>query len=413
MLERAKGTRDLNQEDALAKEKIVNAIKECFKLYGFYPIETSSLERYETLTAKYAGGQEIVKEIFRLTDQGNRELALRYDLTVPLARYIAGNPNVKMPFKRYQIGNVYRDGPIKASRYREFTQADADIVGSKSMLADAECINLAFDVFKKLGIKAVVKVNNRKLMDAILNYLNIKNKEDAIIAIDKLEKIGSHEVKKELKMKGLDDEQVKSLMKMIGISGNNNSRIKTIRKAIGDNEGIREIEELTRYVKSNNLIVDFSLARGLAYYTGNVFEAFSPGMNASIAAGGRYDNMIAGFIENNQQYPSVGIAFGVDVLLDIMKKDGKKTDCMVYIIPIGTEKKSYDIVKMLRNAGVNSEMDVIGRGISKNLDYANLLGIPYVLFVGKQELAKKKVKLRDMKTGKERMMTVKQVIDAV
>ena len=411
MVEMAKGTRDLNPGEALTKEYIINNIREVFKLYGFYPIENPVLERYETIASKYAGGSEILKETFKLLDQGGRELALRYDLTVPLARYIALNPNVKLPFKRYQIGQVYRDGPVKAGRYREFTQADADVVGSSSIIADAECVKLALDVLDRLKIKAEIRVNNRTLIDSILGYLGIDNKKEVIIAIDKLEKIGVDEVKKELKEKGLNEDKIKKLFSIITAKGNNKEILSKAKKMLGENNGVKEIEMLLGYVKDKRVNITLSLARGLEYYTGNVFEAFSPAINSSIAAGGRYDNMIGAFVGGKQQYPTVGISFGVDILYDIINKDGKKTDTKVFIIPINTEKKCLEIVKKLRDAGINSELDIMSRGVSKNLDYANQLGIKYVVFAGKKELSKKKVKLRDMQTGKERLLTIKRLID--
>lgn len=411
MVEMAKGTRDLNPDEALTKEYIINNIREVFKLYGFYPIENPSMERYETIASKYAGGSEILKETFKLLDQGGRELALRYDMTVPLARYIALNPNVKLPFKRYQIGQVYRDGPIKTGRYREFTQADADIVGSSNIIADAECVKLALDVFSRLKIKAEIKVNNRTLIDSILGYLGIDNKKEVIIAIDKLEKIGEDEVKKELKAKGLNDDKIKKLFSIITAKGSNKEIISKAKKMLGENVGVKEIEMLLGYVKDKRVKVRLSLARGLDYYTGNIFEAFSPAINSSIAAGGRYDNMIGSFVGGNQKYPTVGISFGVDILLDILNKEGKKTDTKVFIIPFNTEKKCLDIVKKLRDAGINSELDIMNRGVSKNLDYANQLGIRYVIFAGKKELSKSKLKLRDMQTGKESLISLKKVID--
>ncbi len=411
MVEMAKGTRDLNPGETLTKEYIVNNIREVFKLYGFYPTENPVLERYETIASKYAGGSEILKETFKLIDQGGRELALRYDMTVPLARYIALNPNVKLPFKRYQIGQVYRDGPVKTGRYREFTQADADVVGSSSIIADAECVKLALDIFDRLKIKAEIRINNRTLIDSILGYLGIDNKKEVIIAIDKLEKIGVDDVKKELKGRGLNDDKLKKLFSIITAKGSNKEMLSKAKKMLGENNGVKEIEMLLGYVRDKRVKITLSLARGLEYYTGNVFEAFSPAIDSSIAAGGRYDNMIGAFVGGKQQYTAVGISFGVDILYDIIKKDGKKTDTKIFIIPINTEKKCLEIVKKLRAAGINSELDIMSRGVSKNLDYANQLGIKYVIFAGKKELSKNKVKLRDMETGRERLLTVKRLVD--
>lgn len=189
-IERAKGTRDLLPEDEILRNEIIDTLKKTFENYGFSPIETPIIERYETLTSKYAGGSEIVKEMFKLKDQGDRDLGLRYDLTVPLARVIVMNPQQKMPFKRYEIGEVFRDGPIKLGRYRQFTQCDADVVGNKNMMADVECIKLAREVFSRLNMKVTIEVNNRKILDSLLDYLKIPNekREATMIAIDKIKK---------------------------------------------------------------------------------------------------------------------------------------------------------------------------------------------------------------------------------
>src|SRR3989344_2904730 len=191
-LQLPKGTRDLKPEEAIVRNKIVSALKEVFELYGYNPLETPAFERFDILASKYAGGDEILKETFKLKDQGNRELGLRYDLTVPLARYVGTNPNIKLPFKRYQIGEVFRDGPVASARYRQFLQCDVDVVGSSSIAAEAELINLIYTAFSKLGIEVVIKFNSRKLLNDILDYIGIeKSKQElAILSIDKMEKLG-------------------------------------------------------------------------------------------------------------------------------------------------------------------------------------------------------------------------------
>ena len=203
-IQTAKGVKDVNVEEKIQINKIIKIITETCEKYGFNPLQTTTLERYETLAAKYAGGAEILKETFKLKDQGKRNLGLRYDLTVPLARYIAMNPNLKMPFKRYELGQVFRDGPIKTGRYREFTQLDADTIGSSNMLADAELLAIASEVFSRLNLKFIIRINNRKILDEILDYYNIQKdkRENMILSIDKLDKIKVSGVKKELQDKG-------------------------------------------------------------------------------------------------------------------------------------------------------------------------------------------------------------------
>ncbi len=207
----AKGARDFLPEEAIARQEITGMLKAIFEKYGYSPLETPAIERKDVLSAKFAGGAEIMKEMFKVEDQGGRELALRYDLTVPLAKVVGMNPNLTKPFKRYQIQPVWRDGPIKLGRYREFLQCDADVVGTKSMLADAEILAIASEFFTKLGLKFVIRVNSRKLMNGMLDYAGIhENKMDAILAIDKLEKFGAAAVKKEMEEKGFAAKAVES-----------------------------------------------------------------------------------------------------------------------------------------------------------------------------------------------------------
>ncbi len=412
--ERAKGTRDFLPEEDIIREEIVGVLKKTFENYGFSPIETPIIEKYETLASKYSGGSEILKETFKLKDQGGRELGLRYDLTVPLARVMVMNPQLKMPFKGYQIGEVFRDGPIKLGRYRQFTQCDADIIGNKSMLADAECIKLIQEVFERLKIKITIEVNNRKILNSLLEYLKIPNekREAVIITIDKIKKVGISEVKNELNNIGISEEKTKELTKMFATKGSNKSKIAAIKKLV-DGEGIMEIEQVFNNINDNNVEFNVALARGLSYYTGTVFEVFAKNkeVNVAIAGGGRYDKMIGYFLEGKREVPAVGISFGIDPIIDILKgKQKKKTVTKVYVIPINTTKKAMETLDELRKEGINADIDMMEKGVSKNLDYANTLNIPYVIFIGEKELKKKKIKIRDMKTGKEKLLTIKDTI---
>jgi histidyl-tRNA synthetase len=413
-IETPKGVRDFPPEQKILRQKIADNLRSIFEVYGFQPLETPILELYETLASKYAGGSEILKETYKLTDQGERKLALRYDLTVPLARFVAMNPQLKMPFKRYQIGPVFRDGPIKVGRYREFYQCDVDIVGSFNMAADAEILRIVLLAFDKLGIDVQIRLNNRKVLDSLMEYAKIsaKDREAAILSLDKLEKLGKDYVLKELKDKGIKDSSIKLLLPIVS-KGTNNEVLNTLKEIIPKCEGIKEIEEVLKLTGSKKIIFDVALARGLAYYTGNIFEVYSSNkkFKSSIAAGGRYDRMINDFI-GRSGYPAVGIAFGLDIIYEILKeKETQKSLTKVYIIPIKTLLESFNIAEKLRKAGINTDMDLNDRSISKNLDYANKMQIPYVIFVGKQELEKDVVKLRDMKSGKEELLKVEDVID--
>jgi len=410
-IERAKGTWEVKPEQKIIRNRILNVLVKVFELYGYQPLETPTLQRFDTLASKYAGGTEILKETFRLKDQGNRDLALRYDLTVPLASYIALNPQVKLPFKRYEIGKVFRDGPVSSERFREFWQCDVDVVGPSSMLADAEYIKIIFRVFKELNLKVAVKINNRKILDGIMQYSNIKKDliESAILTVDKLEKIGLEGVKKELKEKGISSGQIEKLIKIISLKGSNKQRLDSLKKLMKDNEGIKEIEELLDC--SPEAEFDPTLARGLAYYTGTIFESFlvNSEIKTSVCSGGRFDNMVGNFIGNNQKYPAVGISFGLDRIEKAVKLDSKTTT-KVYIIPINQIKKASELTEELRNNDINADVDLMNRSISKNLDFANALAIPYVIFIGENEIKQKKFKLKDMKSGKEELLSASDII---
>ena len=408
-IQNPKGTRDINVDEKIQLNRIIKIITEVFEKYGFNPIQTTTLEKYETLSAKYAGGSEILRETFKLNDQGKRDLGLRYDLTVPLARYMAMNPNLKMPFKRYELGQVFRDGPIKLGRYREFTQLDADTVGSKIMLADAEMLAMASEIFSKLNLKFIIRVNNRKILDSILEAFNIpkEKRETAIISIDKLDKIEVSGVKKELQEEGFKN--VDNLLNLIFTNDLND-----VKKILKNDEGIKELKEVVKYAKLlnvKNLQVDISLARGLSYYTGTIFEVYlkNSEIKSSVAAGGRYDKMIGNFI-GNKEMPAVGISFGINVIKEALQEGKEKSVVKFYLIPINTLDKSLSILNKLRQNNLNCDIDLNEHGISKNLEYASKYEIPYTLIIGKEELEQNKIKLRDMKTGKERLLTVTELI---
>ena len=414
----ARGTRDVSGQDAILRQQIAGTLRSVFELYGYNPLETPVLERYETLTSKYAGGEEILKEIFKLQDQGKRQLALRYDLTVPLARFLACNPNLKMPFKRYAIGSVFRDGPLKPGRYREFTQCDVDVVGNGSMAADAEIIRIALSVFEHMGFKVTVKVNNRKLLNGILAAAGVEEAgmETAILSLDKLEKFGSEAVSRELNAKGLQSSVIKKLMRIVMTEGSNQQKLTHLRKIIGNNRGLFEMGEVLRMAKNRSVNFDVSLARGLAYYTGTVFEVFlnKSRITSAVAGGGRYDGMIGKFVDNNRDYPAVGISFGLDAIIDAVKMEekGLKTVTRAYVISIGEPEKASDVVDGLRAAGVNCDADFSGK-VGRSIEYAGACSIPFVIFVGKRESKAGKVRIRNMETGKEKLLGVDGAISLI
>ncbi len=420
-LERAKGTRDFLPEEKIVRNEVVEKLKKVFEIYGYSPFETPIIERYDVLSAKAGAGQEadVMKETFKLSDQGGRSLGLRFELSLSFARVIGMNPNLKMPFKRYEIGPVFRDGPIKLGRYRQFWQCDVDVVGTKNIMADAELMLLSLDCFKALGLDAYLQVNNRKLLKGIIEYAGIpaKKANSVIIIIDKLAKYGKEEVLKELKAKEVNEEQINKLLGAMDVKGTNEEKLKKLREVITNdigNEGLKELEEMFSYLTNSNIEFNPLLARGLGYYTGPIFEGYlrKSEIKSSICGGGRYDEMIGSLLGTDKEYPVTGISFGLDVITDALKlkkKEIKKTITQVYVIPIGVPKEGLLIAKKLRDKGIKVDIDIAGRGISKNLNYANSLNIPYVIFVGETELKQKKVKLKNMKTGKQEMVSIDSV----
>lgn len=420
-----KGTRDFLPDEKILRDSVVAALKETFEIYGYNPLETPALELYETLSSKYAGGSEILKEVYTLNDNANRKLGLRYDLTVPFARVIAMNKTIKKPFKRYQIDRVWRDGPIKFGRYREFWQCDVDVVGIKTVMAEAELLALTSTFFKKIGLEIKIEVNNRKLMNALLVFAGIpqEKQEAAILAIDKLKKIGEDGVRKEMEEKNISEEEIAKVLALfrMGDSGDD-VLLERLEEILTEKEGIQELRELLKYIRAfgaDNVKLEISLARGLAYYTGTVLEVYlaDESISSSLAAGGRYDKMIGNFIGAKQDIPAVGMSFGLDVIADALKLRGasapRKSVVELYIIPINTVSSCISFLQQLRGADIKCDMDFNNRGITKNLEYARAYLIPYVLIVGENELEKKQVKLRDMNSGKEKLLSLKEVIAEV
>lgn len=415
-LQLAKGTRDLPPERKLAKERIIAVLRRKFEAYGFSPLETPIIERYETLVAKFAAGEgtDVSNEIFKFRDQGKRELGLRFDLTVPLSRYIAMNPQLKLPFKRYEIGEVFRDGPVKQGRFREFWQCDVDIIGVQEVAAEAELLILAADIFRELGLEVVIKINHRRLLNSILESIGIPaaKREQVILAIDKIEKLGLGQVKKELQRKRLSGQQVKDIIAVF--SGNN---IEKIKGKIGSEEGrqaVKEIRQLQELLEAGQVsaTVDLSLARGLSYYTGMVFEVFlrKGEITSSVAGGGRYDDMIGQF--SGRKIPAVGISFGVDVLSEVMQGAASGVT-QALLIPIRTLPACFTLAQKLRDAGISTEVDLQQRGPGKALEYCHAKGIPIALFLGPTELAEGKVKLREMGSGEEQLVPAESIAEAI
>ncbi len=432
----ARGTRDFLPEEKILRDKVVDLLRSTFERYGFNPLETPAMEKWDVLASKYAGGAEILKETYSFEDQGGRKLGLRYDLTVPLCRVVASNPSLPMPFKRYAIAPVWRDGPLKLGRYREFVQCDVDTIGVKSGLADAEIIALTCDAFDSLGFDYTVKVNNRKLLEGILETSGVPVAKfgGVMLTLDKLQKIGSEGVEKELlEVRELPIPIVRGLLSLLDDLADKPPEeiLKECEKIVGKNklgaQGLTELEEVFDFLDSfgigNNVVVDVSLARGLAYYTGTIFEAYLNGseITSSIAAGGRYDELIAKFAGREGEISAVGISFGLDVICEAIKKGissalvnpGQKSIADVFVIPIKTIPQSLAVTQKLRAAGVKTAFDLVGRNISKNLDYAGKQGIKFAAIVGTKEADKNKLTLRNLETGEEKLLTLEEAVEEI
>ena len=425
-----KGTRDYSPSEQVIREKILEKLVKIFGEYGFLPLETPVLEMYEVLASKYAGGSEILKETYRLSDQGGRALGLRYDLTVPLARYIGMNPQIGRRFKRYEIGKVFRDGPTSTTRVREFVQCDVDTIGVKNMAADAEIVALTFDAFSALNIDVKMQINNRKLLSGLLQASGVPQKliSPTILAIDKLVKLGEGTVRKELDEIGLEQRVIDKIFEFFIYEGAPLDVLQIIEKSIDNDlcrEGIEEMREVFNFLEQmlpqevlEKIDLVLSLARGLEIYTGTVFEVFleDDSSISSLAGGGRYDNIIADFLQQEERIPAVGISFGLDVLYEVLKNNSKwkQTQLIkVLIAPIRTLPEALGITQKFRSSGVSTEIFFVKKGVTKMLEYANKRNIQFVVIIGPKELSQGLVRVRDMRTGEETDCSVEEAISLV
>ena len=444
-----KGTRDFNSEDLYKRNYIINIIKDNFSKFGFNPIETPSFERSETLLGKY--GQEGERLIFKILKSGNFlknidgkdfefsnlapkivDKALRYDLTVPFARYVVQNQNnINIPFKRYQIQNVWRADRPQKGRYREFLQCDADVIGSKSMMQEIDFISLFDSVFNDLNLEGcIIKINSRKLLYAICEINDCIDKFGIITnQLDKLDKTDVNVVKNNLTENGFDKKIIDSLFEAIDLSKNFYDNLKEIKLYFKSSniglEAISDIEYIFNYFSKNkliksNLVFDISLARGIDYYTGVIFEVLPPKkINlGSIAGGGRYDNLTEIFGLKNMS--GIGISFGLDrlfLVIDELKlfPTISYNSVKVLLLNFGASF-SYDLIEIanfLRLNKVNAEFYPDSISLKKQLNYANKNGIPYVLFYGDEEKEKNCYKLKDMKTGNQETLSREKLVNTL
>jgi len=398
-----KGTSDYIGERAQNLNKIINAFQKSFELFGFNSIKSPIFEYASTLKGKYGADEKL---IYEFKDKGNRELALRYDLTVPLAR-IVGTNQFSLPAKFYNIGSVFRYDRPQKGRTREFIQADIDIIGSESNSCDAELIACMSYGFSKLNLKPVFRINNRGLMNQAFNQLDIPESKysEVLRIIDKLDKIGSEGVSKEIESLGIKS---KSLIKFISIKGSLDqvkSKVSKLKLDLDFTEMAKLLEKLSDLqLNKTKITLDLSLARGLDYYTGNVYEIdLSTGM--SLGGGGRYDQLISELTGKN--LTGIGISVGVSRLLDLIPLT-KSTKTKIFVI--GIDSEIYDIVSKLRKNNILCSYNLNSKNLKNSLNYADKQGFNMVIIVGKEEILSKKYVLKNLKSGVEEKLSINQII---
>ena len=442
-----KGTRDFGPVEMTKRNYIFNTIRSVYELYGFQQIETPAQETLQTLMGKY--GEEGDKLLFKILNSGDYlskiedselterntlrlaskicEKGLRYDLTVPFARYVVMHrEELQLPFKRYQVQPVWRADRPQKGRYREFYQFDGDVVGSDSLLNEVELMQIVDTVFTRFGVRVQIKINNRKILTGIAEVIGAADKiVDITVAIDKLDKIGIDNVNAELREDGLTEEQIEKLQPIIMLEGTNEQKLETIAQVLASSEtGLKGVEE-TKYILgyltslNNEIQLDLTLARGLSYYTGAIFEvkALDTPMG-SISGGGRYDNLTGIF--GMPGLSGVGISFGVDRIYDVLNaldlypKDSLQTT-QVLFINFGEKETAYclPIVAKVRQAGIRAEIFPDSTKMKKQMSYANAKQIPFVVLAGDNEMAAGKVTLKNMETGEQTLVSADELIAAI
>ncbi len=419
-LGRPRGTRDFLPEDMRVRRKIMDTIRTVFELHGFEEMDTPALELWEVLATK--GGEEVEKQIYKFQDKGGRWLGLRFDLTVPLARVVSNTPDLPKPFKRYCISKVWRYEEPQSGRFREFVQADIDIVGSQKIEADMECLSTAVDALRALGLEDFeVKINNRKVLEGMVEVLGVENSiaEGIFHALDRLDKVGETEVARSIEGIGVGEEEVSRLLEFTRFKGDDaiayvEKELKSSRRAVeGINELKRMIELSRTFGLDGTIVVDFSLVRGLDYYTGPVFEVKTKSRGiGSIAGGGRYDHLIEKF--GGVPTPATGISLGVERLFEVLSgelRDRAAPATKVFVACIGDENmpQAVGVCRELIKRGIPSETDLMGRKLGRQLEYANSKGIPFVMMVGPEELRTGAFKLREMHRKIEHQVRLEDV----
>ncbi|MCU0389599.1 MAG: histidine--tRNA ligase [Thermoflexibacter sp.] len=434
-----KGTRDFNAETLAKRYYIFDTIKKVFVKYGFQPIETPTMENLSTLTGKY--GEEGDRLLFKILNSGDflkeatqitdykkltfeiSEKGLRYDLTVPFARYVVMHQNeISFPFKRFQIQPVWRGDSPQFGRYREFYQCDADVVGTDSLVCEAELIQIYDEVFANFGIPVTIKINNRKILQGLSEVIQATDKLiDITIAIDKLDKLSWEDVKKELIGKGIAEEACTKIQQFIALESNE------LEAFFENNEigrkGVAELKEVLGLLKGidlkNQVSIDYSLARGLSYYTGCILEVKAQNISiGSIGGGGRYDDLTGVF--GLKGVSGVGISFGADRIYDVLEKlelfpdlSGNRTKVLIITFDQENIKYAMPVLRQLRDANINAELYPEPTKVKKQMEYANKRSIPYTILIGSEEMNTGLLTIKNMVTGKQEKLTLNEIIGEI
>lgn len=424
------GFMELLPADQIVFNKMKDTIRHNYEKFGFIPLDTPTIEKSEILLAK--GGGETEKQIYRF-NKGNTDLSLRFDLTVPLARYVAQHfSDLTFPFRRYHISKVFRGERNQKGRFREFYQCDIDIIGNGSLniINDAEIPSIIYQTFKELGFEDfTIRINNRKVLNGFFEGTDVEDRKGVLRSIDKLEKIGESGVRKELQELDLEDGKIDKIINFINIKGTNDEVIKSLKELNIENdvfkEGVEELEKVIHYIGSfnvpdKNYKIDLTIARGLDYYTGTVYETVLNNYPqiGSVCSGGRYDNLAEHY--TNQKLPGVGISIGLTRLFyqlreaKIIGENASSTLSQVLVIPVGdTMEYSIKVANKLRENEIISELYLEDTKIGKKFAYADKLKIPYVILIGEDELKEEKVSVKNMETGNQESMSLEEAIKII
>ncbi len=411
-----RGVKDLMPNEALFRNELIKKVEGIYQRFGFINIDTPSFEHIDVLAAKGGIGDEGGKQIYEIKDEN---AALRYDHTVSLARYLAMHQSLPMPFKRYYIGKAWRKEEPQKNRYREFTQADVDIVGGESAISDAEVIAAVATAFDEIGVEYKIRLNSREILNAFLNAIGIeKAKHTGIMRIiDKYDRIGIDGISKELEKEEVGKSEMDQIISFISKQGTNEEKIEFAKSVTKDEKCVKELSDtlqlLPLYKIRGDIAVDLAIVRGIDYYTGIVMEFASADMKASICGGGRYDNLIG--VYKGKSYPAVGISMGIDRIMDLLdyKSSERSTYAKAFVAYVkeGNRTRAIEVAELLRANSINADLNLSKRNLANQLSYADALKLKYAIIIGDAEEKAGKVKLRNLVSGEEALLTIDEAIE--